>query len=175
MKPVHRILALSLFALCAFLALSVGSAAQAGKDTLLTAAQAAKLVPTTVYFDGKSATTQLRNAGGVHYASGPYTLAVLVDTSGYSTAVQQKYQGYLLTDVPLSIGGQTLASGAYGMGFAGGQFVVLDVGNHQLLSAPAKHDTAMKHPRPLQVLPAATAGSWRLCSGRDCVDFSPAS
>jgi len=44
-------------------------------------------------------------------------LAGLVDTSGYSTGVASKYQGYLITEVPLKIGGKRLPAGAYGFGF----------------------------------------------------------
>ena len=48
---------------------------------------------------------QLRNAVGFQLADGKMTLAALVDASGYSTAIQQKYQGMLITESKLNIGG----------------------------------------------------------------------
>lgn len=153
------------------IAFPVLAAAQASSGTVLHAADAGKLLPDAVYFAGKSATTQLRNSAGIHFDNGHYMLAVLVDTTGYNSALQQKYQGYLLTEVALNIGGHALPAGAYGVGFVGGHFVVMDIGSHDLLQAPTRHDTAMQHPLPLQVLAGASSGGWRLCFGRDCVDF----
>lgn len=145
--------------------------AQAGTGAILRAPEAGKLLPDAVFFAGKSATTQLRNSAGVRLADGQYVLAVLVDTSGYSSALQQKYQGYLLTETALSIGGHLLPAGAYGIGFVAGHFVVMDIGSHDLLQAPATHDAQMQRPMPLQVLEGSSPGAWRLCLGRDCVEF----
>jgi len=139
--------------------------------TILHAAEASKVLPDSVYFAGKSAGTQLRNSAGVHYADGLEVLAVLVDTSGYSTAVQEKYQGYLLTEVPLDFGGHRLPAGAYGIGFVGSHFAVMDIGSHDLLQAAAAHDAAMSRPMPLQILDGSSASAYRLCFGRSCVDF----
>jgi hypothetical protein len=156
--------------IAALIALPLAASAQA-PGTILHAPEAQKLLPDAVYYAGKSANTQLRNSAGIHYSDGQYTLAVLVDTSGYSTAVQEKYQGYLLTEVPLGIGDHTLPPGAYGIGFVGDHFGVMDIGNHDLLQAPATRDDQMKRPLPLQILEGASSGSWKLCFGRTCVDF----
>jgi hypothetical protein len=156
--------------LSALLALPVLAIAQSS-GSILNAPEASKLLPDAVFFAGKSATTQLRNSAGIRLAD-HYVLAVLVDTSGYSSTVQQKYQGYLLTEVPLSIGGHAVAPGAYGIGFLGGRFLVMDIGNHTLRQAPATHDAQMQRPVPLQILNASSAAAYRLCFGRDCVDFT---
>jgi len=51
-------------------------------------------------------------------------IAGLVDTSGYAADVREKYQGFLITDSPIRIGGSELGSGAYGFGFSNdGRFV----------------------------------------------------
>lgn len=152
------------------LAVPVLAIAQAS-GTILHAPEASKLLPDAVFFAGKSATTQLRNSAGIRLADHD-VLAVLVDTSGYSSTVQEKYQGYLLTEVPLSIGGHPLPPGAYGVGFVTGHFLVMDIGNHQLLQAQAAHDTQMQRPMPLQILNGSSPGTWRLCFARDCVNFS---
>ena len=151
--------------------LSLPLALSAQTPAILHAPEAQKLLPDSVYYAGKSASTQLRNSAGIRYAGNHYVLAVLVDTSGYSSTVQEKYQGYLLTEVSLSIGGHTLAPGAYGVGFVADHFGVMDIGNHDLLQAPAVHDARMQRPVPLQILPGSAAGTYRLCFGRNCVDF----
>lgn len=168
MKTLRSSLALGSLLAAALLSSPAIAAAQA---TILQAQDAARLLPDAVYFAGKSASTQLRNAGGLHFADGANTLAVMVDTSGYSTAVQQKYQGYLLTEAPLDFGGNRLPAGAYGFGFVGGQFLVMDIGAHDLFRTAATHDAQMQRPTPLKVLAGGSASEWKLCSGRDCVSF----
>jgi hypothetical protein len=155
----------------ALFSLAIFTSAQTGGDSILPAPAAAKILPDAVFFAGQSANTQARNAAGIHFADGAYTLAVLVDTSGYSTAVQQKYQGYLITESPLEVGGHPLIPGAYGFGFVGGHFLVMDIGNHDLFQANATHDAQMQRPRPMQIIAGGSAGDYRLCSGRDCVSF----
>jgi hypothetical protein len=145
--------------------------AQSVGNTVLGPADLGKLFPATVYYLGQTAPAQLRNSGGVKFADGHFVLASLVDTSGYSTGVAAKYQGYLITEVPLKIEGQTLAAGAYGFGFLdGGRFLVTDLGGHNVISANSTADTVMKRPRPLQVI-ADAAGGYRLYFGRTYVRF----
>lgn len=157
--------------IAALFSLALLTSAQTGADAILPAPAAAKVLPDAVFFAGKSANTQLRNAAGVHFADGAYALAVLVDTSGYSTAVQQKYQGYLLTEAPLEFAGHHLAPGAYGFGFVANHFGVMDIGNHDLFQADATNDAQMPRPRPMQIIAGSGPGDYRLCSGRDCVSF----
>jgi hypothetical protein len=155
----------------AFVATPLGALAQS-HGTVLKAAEARKLLPASVYYKGQSATTQLRNSGGVKFPDGYYVLATLVDNSGYSSDIAAKYQAYFITEVSLHIGGKTLPAGIYGVGFIGGhKFVVTDVGAHELLTATYATDAAIKRPLPLQVL-ADPAGGYRLYSGRNWVHFS---
>ena len=68
-------------------------------------------------------------------ADGKFVLAGLVDTSGYSTDVAEKYQGFLITEVKLNIEGTNLPPGQYGFGFSkDGKFLVMDVGANDLFS-----------------------------------------
>jgi hypothetical protein len=145
----------------------------AGKEVVLKAADISpKLFPERVYFRGQTAPVQLRNTAGVHFADDFYVLAGMVDSSGYSTAIKEKYQAYLLNEVTLEIAGQTLKPGAYGVGFLnGGKFVVMDLGANDVLQAASQRDAEMKRPIPLQVVASATAGSYRLYAGRDYVEF----
>jgi hypothetical protein len=146
--------------------------AQQGGDTVLKAAEAQKLLPASVFYAGKSATTQLRNSGGVKFADGHYVLATLVDTSGYSTGIAAKYQAYFIVEVPIKLGGQDLPAGIYGIGFvAGNKLVVTDVGAHDVITVSTDNDAAIQRPTPLQVV-ADPAGGFRLYAGRAYVSFS---
>src|SRR3989442_13709369 len=51
------------------------------------------------------------NSAGFSDSSGKLVLAGLVDTSGYAADLQAKYQGFLITEVKLSIEGTDLAPG----------------------------------------------------------------
>jgi hypothetical protein len=155
----------------AMLAAPLAAMAQ-GSDTVLKPADTQKLLPASVYYKAQSATTQLRNSGGVKFADGYYVLATMVDTSGYSTDVAAKYQAYFIAEVPIKIGGQDLAAGVYGVGFvADNKFLVTDVGGHDVLKVATGEDEGMKRPTPLQVI-ADPAGGFRLYSGRRYVIFS---
>ena len=150
-----------------------GSPPAEGKEVVLKAADiTSKIFPERVFFRGLSAPVQYRNSAVVHFADDFYVLAGLVDSSGYSTAIKEKYQAYLLNEVTLEIASQTLKPGAYGIGFLnGGKFVVMDLGANDVLQATSQRDAEMKRPVPLQVLASATAGSYRLYAGRDYVEF----
>ena len=145
------------------------------KDTVLKAADIKpKLFPESVFFRGQTAPTQMRNTGGIHFADDFYVLAGLVDNSGYSTSIRQKYQAYLITEVTLQFAGQTLKPGAYGVGFIeGGKFVALDLAANDLFQVASQKDAEMKRPVPLQIT-GAENGKYRLYAGRDYVEFSRA-
>jgi len=133
-----------------------------------------KVVPGAVFFRGQSATTQLRNSGGVRFADGFLMFAAMVDNSGYSTGIQEKYQAYFITEVSLSIAGHTLAPGAYGVGILRGtppQFVVEDLGAHDLFQTEATNDAQLHRPVPLQVVAGESTGKYRLYMGRNYVEF----
>lgn len=134
-----------------------------------------KLMPATVFFRGQVASVQARNSGGIKLPDDMFVLVALVDTSGYSTGIQQKYQAYLITEVTLNINGQTLKPGAYGAGFIeGNRFVVMDLGAHDLLTVGSKSDGGLKRPMPLQVLADTTPNQYRLYINRNYVVLSRA-
>lgn len=153
---------------------TTATAPTAATGSILKAPDVANLVPATVFFRGQVASVQARNAGGVKLPDGMLVLCALVDTSGYSTAVQQKYQGYLITEVPLDFNGQMLKPGAYGVGFVeGNKFLVMDLGAHDLFTAGSTRDAELKRPMPLQVLTDTTPNRYRLYINRNYVVFSP--
>jgi hypothetical protein len=146
----------------------------AGSEAALKASDiTGKLFPDQVFFRGQVAPTQMRNTGGIRFSDDFYVLAGLVDNSGYSSDIRQKYQGYLIVEVPLDIGGQKLAPGAYGFGFVtGDKFLVMDLGAHDLFQVASTKDAEMKRPVPLQVV--SSGGKYRLYVGRDYVEVARA-
>src|SRR6516165_5975179 len=131
-----------------------------------------KLFPDRVYFRGQVGTAQMRNAGGVRYADGFLVLAALVDSSGYASGIKEKYQTYLITDVAIEIGEQTLKPGAYGCGFIDkNKFVVMDLGANDLFEVASAKDAEIKRPLPLEFVAGSEPGKYRLYQGRDYVEF----
>jgi hypothetical protein len=148
--------------------LLIGAAvAQNAAQHLLSADDVKKSVPTEFFFRGQKAPTQLRNAVGFQTASGMMTLAALVDASGYSTGVQQKYQGLLITESKINIGGSKLVPGQYGFGFTSDKFVVMNVANEDILSVAFETDSSLKRPVPLKLV--EDGSGYKLYAGRKWV------
>jgi hypothetical protein len=140
---------------------------------VLSAPEAAKLLPNVVFFRGQSAPIQARNSGGVQFAKDALLLVSLVDTSGYSSSVQERYQAYLITETAIDVEGHRLEPGAYGCGFlAGNAFVVMDIGGHDLFSVRSSKDADLRRPTPLQVLPSPGGAGYRLYIGREFINFA---
>ena len=118
-----------------------------------------KVVPDSYFFRGLSATTQLRNSSAIHYPDDFYVVVGLVDTSGYSSDVKAKYNGFFITEKKLAFGSSTLVPGQYGMGYtADGKFHILDVAGNELLIADITADDKLARPQPLKiVMDGATA------------------
>jgi len=146
------------------------SLAQLASKHVLSADELKKAAPVEFFFRGQKAPVQLRNAVGFQLADGKMALAALVDASGYSTAIQQKYQGMFITEVKLNIGGSELAPGEYGFGFtADGKFVVMDVANNDQLSASSQMDSELKRPVPLKLV--EDGGGYKLYAGKKWVSI----
>lgn len=178
LRTKFRVLALLSLLLSAAALSSFAQSTPSLPEAILHAADMPKLMPESVFFRGQTATTQIRNSGGVRFADGYFVLASLVDNSGYSTGIQEKYQAYLITEVPLSFSGHQLAPGAYGAGIVKNadslQFVIQDLGAHDLIQVAAANDAKLHRPTPLQVLASSAQGKYRLYFGRNYVEFERA-
>ena len=130
-----------------------------------------KVVPEAYFFRGMSATTQLRNSAAIRYPDDFYVLTGLVDTSGYSSDVKAKYNGFFITEKTLRFGNITLQPGQYGMGYTPeGKFHILDVAGNELLVADIVTDEKLARPQPLKiVMDGATA---KLYLGKKYVSFT---
>lgn len=146
--------------------LSAATAQQTSKH-LLSSDELQKAVPAEFFYRGQKAPVQLRNATGFQLADGKMTLLAPVDNSGYATAIQQKYQGMLITESKLNIGGSELAPGEYGFGFAEGKFVVMDVANSDVLTTTSQTEQDLKRAVPLKLV--EDGSGYKLYSGKKWV------
>ncbi len=157
----HRIV---LFAM--FFALLLTSNKTINAQEVLNETATAKIVPTNFYFAGQSAPTQMRNSAAARLAKDRFVIAGLVDTSGYSTEISGKYEGFFITDSIVTVGGKQLPTGAYGFGFsADGKLRVFDLSSKEVLTVGTTNDKEMKRPRPLMMMLAE--GGVRFYKGKN--------
>src|SRR5882762_8603735 len=150
------------------LSLTSASALAQNSPVVLSGAELTRVAPNSFYFKGQSAPTQMRNTAAARFGTDRFVVAGFVDTSGYAADVREKYQGFLITDSPITVGGSDLATGAYGFGFSNdGKFWVLDLSGKEILSLAATADKDLKRPRPLMMTKAGD--SIRLYAGRNYV------
>jgi hypothetical protein len=145
--------------------------AEKGKQHLLSPDELKGMVPAEFFFRGQKAPTQLRNSAGFQMADGKVTFGALVDASGYSSAIQEKYQGMLVTESKLNVAGAELPPGEYGFGFAAGNFVVMNVASEDKLAVPFQTDAEMKRAVPLKMV--EDGAGYKLYSGKKWVALKP--
>ena len=153
---------LAVVVLLALVALAQQSPAKPG---MLKADEVKALMPESVFYHGQKAPVNPRNTAGVRFDGGKVTLAGLVDTSGYSSAVAEKFQATLITDGKVKVGSVTLGPGVYGCGFFGGKFVIMDVGGNDVGSTAETMDEKLLRPRPLMIT-GPDKGTYRLYFGK---------
>ena len=156
--------------LIAALALLVCSLPVLAQDSgaVLAGAELTRVVPTSFYFQGQSAPTQMRNSAAARFGKERFVIVGMVDTSGYSAEIRARYQGFFITDSSITVGGETLSTGAYGFGFTNdGKLNILDIAGNQLLSVSTTNDKALRRPRPLTM--TMDGSNVRLYAGRDYV------
>lgn len=140
---------------------------------LLPATELERLLPPSVFFSGQSAPLQLRNSAAFRTKAGRMVWAGLVDTSGYSTGVREKYQFYFVTEIPVSAGSLKMEPGAYGGGFlTDNTFVLLDIAGNEMGRTRLGMDSELRRPRPLQMVMEPNGGSLRLYLGRQYLSLS---
>jgi hypothetical protein len=159
-----------LIALTIACSLAAAVAAQ-DRGVVLTPAELTRVVPPGFYFQGLTAQTQMRNSAAARFGANRYVIAGLVDTSGYSSEVRAKYEGFLITDSRITIGGSDLDVGAYGFGFSNnGNLNVLDLAGNEVISISTRNDKSLRRPRPLMMI--KNGDEIRLYSGRSYVVIS---
>ena len=135
-------------------------------------------VPKDFYLEGNSIPVQKRNAAVVHTPSGARAVFALLDTSGYSSDIQTKYAGMIITEGDLALCGRKIGTGSYGFGWAKpgpqvdqpGKFSLYDQAGKPLAGCATPRDAKLTQPRPLQLIPAK-GGAARLYYGRHYLEL----
>jgi hypothetical protein len=135
-------------------------------------------VPAQFYLEGNAIPVEKRNTTLVQSPSGSRFLAGLIDTTGYTSQIQQKYIGMVISEGGVSICGKNLSVGSYGFGLhnpaesssADAGFTLFDQAGAKVISCDAKKDTQLKMPRPLQVV-TGEGNTARLYLGRYWVEL----
>jgi hypothetical protein len=148
-----------------------------GKFELVTGKAFDGAVPGQFYLEGNAIPTEKRNTVLLKTPSGTRVLVGLIDTTGYSSQIQKKYIGMLITEADLALNGQKVGVGSYGFGLeqpganssGDAKFMVYNQAGTQVSECAAKKDADLKQPRPLQVV-AGKDGA-RLYLGRYWVEI----
>ena len=117
-------------------------------------------VPKDFYLEGNAIPTEKRNTVLLRTPSNPRVVIGLIDTTGYSSQIQKKYIGMLITEGEFSLSGQKVGVGSYGFGLekpvAGtsgdGKLMVYNQAGTQIVECAARRDADLKQPRPLQIV-----------------------
>lgn len=151
-----------------------GGPARAQVRQLLTGNQFDRAVPTQFYLEGNAIPTEKRNAALVKTAASPRVLFALIETMGYSSQIQQKYIGMIITEGKLDACSHELGVGSYGFGLErprgpGGdaRFHVYDQAGNELFACAAPRDATLARPKPLEV----SVTTSRLYLGRNWISI----
>ena len=112
------------------------------------------------YLEGNSIPTEKRNAALIKTPAGARVEFALLDTSGYSSEVQQKYRGMIISEGGLSVCGVKLGVGSFGFGArmpkppatGNAEVFFYDQAGKKLGQCTAERDAHLKAPKPLQVV-----------------------
>jgi hypothetical protein len=140
-----------------------------------------KAIPKDFYVEGNAIPSEKRNSELALTPSGARLLVGLIDTTGYSSQIKQKYLGMLISEGSLDVCGKNIGVGSFGFGLtkkrsasgqeeAGARFHLYNQAGREAASCQAEWDAKAEHPRPLDLMPEA-GGSARLYLGRDWIEL----
>ncbi len=130
------------------------------------------------YLEGNAIPVQTRNAAMLKCPCGKRLIFALLDTSGYSIDVQQKYLGMVTAERKVSLGGAQVPVGAFGLGLQKpaapseepAKVLIYDVAGQKVAEGAAQYDAKLANPVPLQVVLAKDQAP-RLYLGRYFVEL----
>lgn len=175
----NRLTLIGLVLLLPSLAATAQVARAQGSFQLVTGKEFNSALPKDFYLEGNAIPTQKRNAVLVKTPAGAQLLLALLDTSGYSSQVQEKYLGMLINAGSVSVCGEQLGVGSYGFGLikpaghtdANATFVLYDQAGKKVCECTSEKDSQLQRPSPLQV--KTSGGEATLYLGRYRVDIKP--
>ena len=149
-----------------------------GAFTQLTGKAFESAIPSDFYLEGNRIPVEKRNAVLLKTPAGARLILALIDTTGYSAQIKQKYIGMVITEGAVSVCSVPLNVGSYGFGLekpaAGSsedaKFSLYNQAGEKLGDCGARKDGAVKQPKPLNVVLSKEAGA-RLYLGRYFVEL----
>jgi hypothetical protein len=124
-------------------------------------------IPNDFYLEGNRIPVERRNAALLKTPAGARLVFALIDTTGYSSQIQQKYIGMVITEGKVSVCDVPLSVGSYGFGLdkPAGKFFLYNQAGEKVGDCAASKDNAVKQPKPLNIVLNKEAGA-RLYLGR---------
>jgi hypothetical protein len=130
-------------------------------------------IPNDFYLEGNRIPVEKRNAVLLKTPAGARLILALIDTTGYSSQIKQKYIGMAITEGTVSVCNVPLSVGSYGFGLVkpaatsseDAKFYLYNQAGETVGECAAKKDSAVKQPKPLNVVLSKEAGA-RLYLGR---------
>ena len=146
------------FLVCMLAAWSATARAQSNYESV-TGEAFTKAVPNDFYLEGNRIPVDKNNAVLLKSAKGARVVLAIIDTTGYSSQIQQKYAGMLITETKLTVCSVTVGVGSYGFGIdrpkapstADAKFNIYNQAGTKLGSCAAKYDDSVQQPKPLAV------------------------
>jgi hypothetical protein len=118
-----------------------------------------KAVPNDFYLEGNRIPVEKRNAVLLKTPKGARVVLALIDTTGYSSRIKQKYTGMLISEGKISVCSISIDVGSYGFGLdtpkppsnEGAKFMLYNQAGDEVGGCTAKKDDSIKVPQPLAV------------------------
>ncbi len=140
---------------------------------LLTGKAFETAIPNDFYLEGNRIPVEKRNAALLKTPAGARLLLALLDTTGYSSQIKQKYAGMIITEGIVSVCSVSLSVGSYGFGLEkpaatsseDAKFFLYNQAGERVGDCGAEKDKALKQPKPLSIVLSKEAGA-RLYLGR---------
>jgi len=138
-----------------------------------------KVVPKDFVLEGSAIPIERRNSSLVIAPSGARMIVGVLDTTGYSSQVQEKYLGMLIAEGSVDVCGNQVAIGSYGFGLAkqrgaaeghAAKFILYNQAGEKVAECAARWDARIRSPRPLEVVTKSGVTA-RLYLGRNWVEL----
>lgn len=130
------------------------------------------------YLEGNAIPAEKRNAALLKTPAGARVLLAMIDTTGYSSQIQQKYEGLIISEGSFTVCGLKVGVGSFAFGHTKPaatsnedmKLALYDQAGGKLGECAGKKDAAMAQPKPLQVV-AAKGQAAKLYLGRYAFDL----
>jgi hypothetical protein len=154
------------------------SARAQGGFELVTGDAFNRAVPADFYLEGNRIPVDKRNAVLLKNDKGARVVLGIIDTTGYSSQIKQKYTGMLITETKIEVCGNALGVGSYGFGLerpaptsnADAPFKIYNQAGEKVGECATKKDDSVKQPRPLAVT-TAKGGPAKLYLGKYVIEI----